>query len=153
MPRNRVVKKYKSEFQAGLYRALTQVYTYVCGSLRIVEEDTVVNLDKGEASHHFELVQLTGPAKDNSKLSGILNALTRFDIANKGHWTDQGLPSVLVVQTMAGDPSITRADVNKAKPGFCRNYLVAEMAKNPQTKDLKSYGQGSDKRNSNHQGV
>lgn len=152
MPK-REVKKYDSGLPAGIYRALEHLYTYVHGKLRQVAEDEVISLAEGEANKHFELVSLAAgsvlPVQD--KKASILNALSRLEPDNKAHWTAGGLPVMIVIQTMANDSSITRNDVNEAQPGFCRDLVIAKRAENPKSTSMKDFGQGSDKRNSNHQ--
>lgn len=56
----------------------------------------------------------------------IVEALSRLDPENDEHWTNDGMPRVEVVQGLAGDASIMRADINNASPGFDR-----EVARNP----------------------
>lgn len=54
--------------------------------------------------------------------------LLKLDSQNDQHWTDDGLPRVNVVQELANDTSITRAQINDAAPGYARKVQGDEPA-------------------------
>lgn len=59
--------------------------------------------------------------------SQIMEALNRLDHRDNGVWTSLGLPLVeavsLELEALGFDPSVTRADINVASPGFQREPL------------------------------
>lgn len=62
----------------------------------------------------------------------LLKTLSLLDHTDPTQWTDDGLPRMDVIQTLAGDKTITRAQVNDVNPGFARADLskTATEAKN-----------------------
>lgn len=54
-------------------------------------------------------------------------ALKQLDPANNDHWTDDGLPKTAVVQKIAKDMTITRSDIQAARPGFDRDLAKASL--------------------------
>lgn len=50
----------------------------------------------------------------------ILEALQQLDPTDDGHWTNQGLPRMDVVEAIVGDKGIKRGDITNAAPGFTR---------------------------------
>lgn len=60
--------------------------------------------------------------------AAIQEILAKLDLADDTNWTDDGSPSLSVIQKLANDPSITRAQISDANPGFIR-VSAAEAAK------------------------
>lgn len=58
----------------------------------------------------------------------LLVALTALAVANDNHWTQDGAPRLDTVKMLAGDPSITREQINAAAPGFSRTNPVVPGA-------------------------
>ena len=58
----------------------------------------------------------------------IQEILAKLDLADDTNWTEDGSPALGVIQKLANDPSITRAQINDANPGFAR-VSAAEVAK------------------------
>ena len=50
----------------------------------------------------------------------ILEALERLDPKNDDHWTAAGLPSMLIVRSLSGNPEVTRAQIEAVAPGMNR---------------------------------
>lgn len=50
----------------------------------------------------------------------IVAALHQLDMSNDDHWTDDGLPRVDVIRTLAKDPNVKRNEISAALPGFTR---------------------------------
>lgn len=67
----------------------------------------------------------------NDFVNTLRATLDGMDHGNDALWTAAGLPSVDAVRSLAGDPSITRADIEAAKPGFVRKE-DADAAQEPQ---------------------
>jgi len=55
--------------------------------------------------------------------ANIIEALSKLDVTNDNHWTEQGLPRIETVKFLTGDTSITRDAINAAIPGFNRNNV------------------------------
>ena len=55
--------------------------------------------------------------------ANIIEALSKLDVSNDNHWTEQGLPRIETVKFLTGDTSITRDAINAAFPGFNRNNV------------------------------
>lgn len=53
--------------------------------------------------------------------SKITDALKQLDAGNDEHWTEGKAPAMAAVKDLAGDPSLTRADVDAAAEGFTRD--------------------------------
>jgi len=53
----------------------------------------------------------------------IIDALGKLDPEADAHWTQTGLPRLEVLQQSAGDPELSRSDVNAAAPDFNRENL------------------------------
>lgn len=51
----------------------------------------------------------------------ILTALQQLDVANDNHWTADGQSRIDTVKLLAGDATLTRADIDAAAPGFNRS--------------------------------
>lgn len=62
-------------------------------------------------------------------MSKIMEALGKLDPANENHWTAEGLPRIDTVKFLAGDQSLTREEIQKAAPEFCREFAAAQGAK------------------------
>jgi hypothetical protein len=58
-------------------------------------------------------------------------ALAQLDHDNPDHWTDDGLPRTTVVQKLADNPTLRRADIHDALPGFVRKVAVTEPTPAP----------------------
>lgn len=87
----------------------------------------------------------------------ISTALDQLDAKNDEHWTSGGLPKMTVIETLVGDPSITRKDVEEARPDFNRGTASStkpdpESVKDPdetvkrQQKELKKTRKAEAKR-------
>jgi hypothetical protein len=63
----------------------------------------------------------------------LVEILQNLDHADDSHWTDDGLPIVKIVQDLAGDKTITRAQLNDAAPGFSRKVAGDETGGAPET--------------------
>ena len=61
----------------------------------------------------------------------VQSALAQLDHSNDDHWTDDGLPKTSVVQTVAKDTTIKRADITAARPGFDRATAKAAVPPEP----------------------
>ena len=48
----------------------------------------------------------------------IQEILAKLDLTDDTNWTEDGSPALGVIQKLANDPSITRAQINDANPGF-----------------------------------
>lgn len=66
----------------------------------------------------------------------ILTALTQLDSGDNGHWTDDGLPRVDVIQTIMKDPTVTRKDIKEAALGFARATTQTTEPEDVQPGDL-----------------
>lgn len=150
MPNAKVVKPNVSNLPAGLYRANETLYARVGGSLRRVEEGTVLRLDKGEANKKWTSLSINAPASDGT--AKILNALNSLDVDNNAQWTAKGLPQVSVVQSKVGDLDITREVIESIQPGFCRDILIAKRLGEDDPDALSQFGQGR-KKGSNHEEI
>ena len=56
--------------------------------------------------------------------ANIIEALSKLDVTNDNHWTEQGLPRIETVKFLTNDTSITRDAINAAFPGFNRNVSL-----------------------------
>lgn len=54
----------------------------------------------------------------------MLELLKTLDPADDTLWTDDGLPSLSAVQTLVGDATITRDDINKVALGLVRSNVT-----------------------------
>lgn len=54
------------------------------------------------------------------KHGALRSALIALDPKDDSHWTDNGLPSVAAVRALAGDDSISRANINELAPQLTR---------------------------------
>lgn len=61
-----------------------------------------------------------GNRHPNPRLDRIRKALGRLDRGKDAHWTGTGLPKVAAVAKLARLADLTRADIDKAAPGFTR---------------------------------
>ncbi len=63
----------------------------------------------------------------------ILEALQKLDPANNDDWTGDGLPTVIRMQELTGDASLTRQQITAANPAFSRmNMAPLENTGEPQ---------------------
>lgn len=67
-------------------------------------------------------------AMNEQKVSKIRNALEQLDPVNDTHWTDDGLPRESVVRQLASDQTLSRREIQDARPGFQR-YAQSPAAK------------------------
>lgn len=63
-----------------------------------------------------------------NKNDKIQDALGKLDAGNDNHWTAEGAPRLETLRMLAGDPSISRDDVNAVDQGFTRQSLAAKKA-------------------------
>jgi len=63
-----------------------------------------------------------------NKNDKIQDALSKLDAGNDNHWTAEGAPRLETLRMLAGDPSISRDDVNAVDQGFTRQSLTAKKA-------------------------
>jgi archaellum component FlaC len=61
----------------------------------------------------------------------VKEAVEKLDPSNDAHWTQDGLPLVDAVRILAGNPGVTRDDINKALPGFVRPQAATPSAGAP----------------------
>lgn len=66
-----------------------------------------------------------------NKNDKIQNALSKLDAGNDNHWTAEGAPRLETLRMLAGDPSISRDDVNTVDQGFTRQSLMAKKTDTP----------------------
>ena len=57
---------------------------------------------------------------NDPKIAKIQTALNQLDPTNDQHWTDDGLPREGVVRKLASDQTISRKEIQEARPGFQR---------------------------------
>lgn len=57
-------------------------------------------------------------------MSDLATALEALDTTNDEHWTDQGLPRLSVLKELV-QGTVTRDDINRVAPGFCRDKTDA----------------------------
>jgi hypothetical protein len=65
------------------------------------------------------------PEGDDARLTAALN---RLDPANDEHWTSAGAIRVDAVAELMGDPSVTRADIDRVAPDATRERALAARA-------------------------
>lgn len=59
----------------------------------------------------------------------ILDALSKLDTGNDGHWTSDGMPRLDTVRLLASDQGVSREDVSKVAPEFTRaNPVIGTQA-------------------------
>lgn len=66
-----------------------------------------------------------------NKTEKITEALTKLDPTNDNHWTAEGAPRLETLRMLAGDPSISREDVNGVNQGLTRQSLAEAVAAAP----------------------
>lgn len=114
------------------------------GRIYMLREGRVVEWDRdGELPEkYFQVLESAGTSPEEVEVdtsieaappslhaldrdSQIIEALNRLDHKNSEHWTTQGLPRVDVVSfildEMGFESEVTRAELNVARPGFCRD--------------------------------
>lgn len=57
----------------------------------------------------------------------VKEALAKLDPTNSSHWTETGKPSLEAVKEIAGDKSITRAQLNEAAPTLTKDTAAGKQ--------------------------
>ncbi len=97
----------------------------------LAEQPTEGDIGDGEPDQGLEVAPPEPePADPNArdidwKLTNVIDAL---DPDVDGHWTKGGLPMITAVEEAYGSGEVTRALVEKAKPGWTRELAVDEKA-------------------------
>jgi hypothetical protein len=79
----------------------------------------------------------------NTTPEQIIAALQTLDSGNDGHWTDDGLPRVDVIQALTKDPTLKRKDIEAAKPGWSRADLTQNDGEPNDPAEFNTSGNGS----------
>lgn len=56
----------------------------------------------------------------------LIDALLKLDVKNDNHWTSDGQPRLETLRMLAGNASLSRADVEAADPEFTRQKAMAK---------------------------